>query len=271
MPEAVATLAPSGAGRFQDWIWPGRLTACGQGVTMDTSCTSRNGSASQAGITLGFGGGINVPVAVNAGVACVRMPCGPGAVGVAFRVPMLMLLRTTKQFISAAYDDQAVYRYVWMFAGDGVAANAGQDFGLEFIQTGAAGGARILADVGFGFGFRVADANVLQFIARGPNGLVTTPFTAAPFNTALWHTLDLRIKSATDTSEATLDLRLDDQVVNLGPANSSWAPGTNLPPSALVGAQVGFEAQLVSAAGNVNNLYTHQLRFMTAPTVALTL
>jgi hypothetical protein len=272
--EGVATLPPAGAGRFADWIWPSRHTALGSAGGVDTSCNSRHGPTSVQGTSVGIGGG-GPPVlaTVRNGVACVTIPCGPGAAGTLYRHqdPMGMFFRTSRANVSPTDDDQACYRIIWLFCGSGLAVNAGQDFGLEICRIGAAGLGRINAGGDDGFGIRIQDANILQWLVRGPNGFLTQNITAAPFDTTAWHSVDLRITSATATADATLELRLDDAVVNLGTANTSWAAGTNLPPAAILAAQVGFMPVQCSVAGNNNALFTHQLRMIAAPSVLMTL
>jgi hypothetical protein len=185
--------------------------------------------------------------------------------------PMGLFIRTSKSNVVPAADDMANYRIIAMMAGSGLAVNAGQDFGLEFTQAiGTAG--RVVADANSGWGLRIQDVNTVQFITRGGNGLVTVTLTTAPFDTSVWHVYEFRISSATDTVDAKLELRIDNAVVaNLGALNTSWAAGTNLPFNNFNLGNMGFMTSLVSAAGNNNSLFVHQLRFQAGPSFIMTL
>lgn len=273
MSEAIATLAPAGAGRFEDWIWPSRATAAGA-AAITPACTGRNRVGDILGATAAIGGGATAPVAdVRLGVPSVRMFCDAvNGVSFQFYPPMGIFFKSTKSAVNPIDDDIAVTRIVWTFCGSGIAPGAGLDMGLEISQLGGAAAAkRILVDATNGFGWRLADANVLQWIVRGPNGLVTLNVTAAPFDLTIWHTLDMRITSATSTDEASLTVLLDNAPVNLGVLNSSWAAGTNLPPIAQLAATVGYVPNLVCNPNPINQFWTYQLRCMRAPLAIATL
>ncbi len=271
MQEAVATLSPSGASRIEDWIWPSRMQAA-QGPFNDLQCSARNGAVSVTGVTAGVGaGGLN-RATLYLGVPCFSTVCtAVDATHWLFYAPMALFFATSRVAMNPPENDRAVYRIIWTFAGSGLAPNAGIDFGLEFTRiVGTLG--RILIDVADGFGFRL-NGTTLEWIVRGPNGLKTVNIATAAggFDITQWHTLDMRIRGATATADATLELLLDGTAVNLGAANSSWAAGTNLPPEALVGVNVGFRPNIFAAAGNANSINVYQLRRICAPTVAATL
>jgi hypothetical protein len=266
--EQVATLPPAGASRSLDLIWPGRLTAAGGAGGYDTSCTMRHGTASILGTTTGIGGGTTNIADVKLGVPAVKHVC-TGVAGNAFNFPFPVVFPTSKSNIIPAYNDAAVYRVVWMFAGSGLAPNANTDFGLEFIHASVT--TRIFTGAGPGWGFRLVDGNTLAFVCRGGNGLIQQNLTVAPFDTSIWHVLDIRMTAATQTQDALLTALLDDVPLNLGGLNSSWAAGTNLPVQQLSGGFVGFFPSLVISGGNANNYWTHQLRMIAAPSAFATL
>lgn len=276
MPEAVATLAPAGAGRMADLIWPGRLTAAGP-AALDTSHTGRTRSENLTGSILGIGPSSQNPVAdVRLGVPCAKFTVdATSGVGLRFYPAMGFTFATSPQFFSPSSVVNMATRIIWAFCGSGTAPAAGADFGLEIVQPASGLGQRILTDAVNGFGFRLADANTLQFITRGPNGLITVNLVV---DTTTWHVLDLRIVSASGTPtgggagpDATLTVRLDGQVLNLGTLNSSWAAGTNLPPVTASGGTMGWMPTLVWNPNPINNSWTYQLRFIQAPSLIATL
>jgi hypothetical protein len=201
-------------------------------------------------------------------VPAVKHVC-TGAGGNQLQFPFPLIFPTTKSNVIPPFNDQAVYRIVWLFAGSGVAPNANTDFGLEFIHASIA--SRIFTGAGPGWGFRLVDGNTLAFVCRGGNGLIQQNLTVAPFDTTAFHSLDIRVTAATQTADALLSARLDDVPLNLGALNSSWAAGTNLPVQQLSGGAVGFFPALVISGGNANNFWTHQLRLIAAPTSFATL
>lgn len=271
MSEAVATLAPRGAARIQDLIWPGRLTAAGP-AAFATDHTGRTRTENLTGTVVGISGGTANPIAdVKLGVPSVKITCDAvGGISLRFYPSMGFFLNTTKSTQTPGAPNN-VTRIVWAFSGSGIAPNAGSDMGLEIVPPGGFGTGRILVDASPGWGFRLADANVLQFIVRGPNGLFTIPLTANPFDLTAWHVVDLRMTSASSTTEATLDVRLDGVPQNLGPLNSSWAAGSNLPAIALNAGTIGFMPCLVANPNPINAFWTYQLRFIQAPTVIATI
>lgn len=280
MSEAIATLAPAGAARVVDLIWPSRLSALGPAL-LDTGHTGRTRSEIYSGSIAGFGpASVNPSPDVRLGVPCAKFSVdGTSGVSLRFYPAMAFTVATSPQIWSPVGINVAT-RIVWIFCGSGIAPNAGLDFGLEFVQPSALG-SRILVDAVAGFGFRLADANTLQFIVRGPNGLVTVALTAAPFDLTTWHVLDIRIVSASGPPafinpatlgpDATLTVRLDGQVLNLGALNSSWATGTNLPPTPLGAGSMGFVPTMPFSPNPINNAWVYQLRFMQAPTIVGTL
>lgn len=272
MPETVANLTPSGAGRIIDWIWPGFRTGAG-GPNYNTESTSRSGSTGIVGVAVGYGGGGGAcPADVANGVPCVRIICGPGVQGNGFVFgvePMSMFFPTTKSNIVPAVNDEAAYRVVVAMAGSGLAPNAVHDLGIEFIPSSST--SRIAQDGADGFGLRLNSANVVQFIASGgPGGGIVQDLTAAPFDVTAFHTYDFRILAATNVADAQLSLLIDDVPVDLGATNSTWGgPGSHLPPQHLSANAVGFRPNLLASAGNTNFIRVAFLRFMAAPSLAM--
>lgn len=269
MSESVATLPSSGAGRFQDLIFPGRLTAIGSAL-VDTFHTGRTRTENFQGTSVGLGGGVPNPAAtVRLGVPCVNFNCTAVA-GIMFRFyPAMGFMLATGQNSTTPGSGLAnnVTRIIWSFCGSGIAPNAGSDMGLEIVPPSGFFSGRILGDVSPGWGFRLASANSLEFIVRGPNGLITLPFVV---DTTTWHVLDMRIVAASSGQDATLSVLLDNVPMNLGALNSSWAAGTNLPPAALINAQLGFMPCIVCNPNPINNFWVYQLRFIQASTLMAT-
>jgi hypothetical protein len=184
-----------------------------------------------------------------------------------------MSLRTSRSLISQRTDDLMVYRYVFNAAVSGIAVAAGHDFGFEIVRWPGAGvAARLVADNVPGIGLRIQDGNTVQLVVNGPNGIVVTALTVAPFDTTQWHTYDLRIFNATATADAFLTLRIDNAVQALSAINSNWgAVGTNLPPTTLLGSFVGWVPTIISDANNNNGLFVQQLHMIAAPNELMTL
>ncbi len=271
MPESVVNLLSSGAGRFQDWIFPDPEAFVGS--TVGVGLRSRNGLGSGGSVPVlrstGIAGGTSIDMDVFHGVPCVAIRSGPGDASFALSATSagFIQIATTKSNLSPTVNDQACKRLVINMAAAAV-PNAAHDFGF-FIPRFSALTGRILADGNDGFGVRLAGVGLCEFITRGPNGLITVPLAVNPIG--VWNTFDFRILDATATDEAGLNLLINNAPVNLGPLNSSWAAGTNLPPAALVGGFSGFMPMMCSNAGNVNTLYVQQTRYITAPSVLMSL
>lgn len=271
MPESVANLTPSGAGRIRDWIFPGVISGAGQ-ANFGVSQTSRSGSQESQGTVTGYGGGGNTaPSAVINGVPCVKIQCGPAATGLGFffgQVTMSMFFPTTKSNIVPLVNDESAYRVVAALAGSGLAPNANTDIGIEFC--GNSGATRISQDGASGWGLKFSGA-ALQFIAQGgPGGGVTLDITPAGFDITQWHVYDFRIIAANKNNDATLALLIDNVPANLGPTNSTWGGGgSHLPPQTLSAGVMSFRPSLIASAGNANFIACAFLRFMAAPSLAM--
>lgn len=275
MPEAIVSQLPSGAGRFQDFIWPDPMQSASGAVNshirgringVDQGFTS---PGSQFNIGGGTGGN---QVSILQGVPCAQLVSAVGAgVQYGFYPGFHMALRTSRSAISPICDDCFVYRLIVIMAGPGVVVANNQDFGFEVVRwTGAL--ARLAADGADGFGIRLADANTAQLIVHGPNGLVATNLTAAPFDTTIFHTYEFRVFQAGPTSDAFLTLRLDGAVIALSAVNSNFAaPGTNLPATALTGNFMSFVPTMVSGANQAANLFVQRCRMIAAPSELMTL
>lgn len=265
--EAVVSPVSPGAGRFQDWMWPDPQ-AYG-GINIGTGVRQRNGlGAAAVATTTALGGGTAPIAAVIAGVECAQiLSAAAGPAGVAFRFVNAGLshIKTSKSNINPIADDQACKRFLINMAGGGIAIGAG-DFGFQVTRN-SAGAGRIVGDANDGFGLQIQNGNVINFIVRGPNGLIApVALTGAPFDTTAWHTYDFLIIDATSTNEASLSLKIDNVPVALPALSASWAIGTNLPPAALTGGLVGFTPVVVSDSKNNNGFFVQQLRMITAPT-----
>lgn len=276
--DQVASLLPAGAGRFQDFVWPDEVVgANGVGASM----RARNGGGIVTGTNVAIGGGIGALTAVINGVPCQQLLSNVGVGNQRLMYPGFpVMLRVQRSKIGPYCDDCSVYRIIFTAATGAVAPAANRDWGFELsIYQGAPGfTSRIVVDAAPGIGLRFNSANVVQLLVRGPNGLVITDLTAAPFTTVnTFHTFDMRFFSATEFVDAFWTLRIDGGVVALSDVNSNWgAVGTNLPPMSGVGggagtSTVGFIPSIVSDANNNNGLFVKQLRCIAAPSELMTL
>jgi len=272
MPDIVASQLPPGAGRFQDLIWPDPFLSY-QAVA--AQMRGRNNSATSApGTQILIGGGAGNNVSIIAGVPCQQSVSAVGAGTQKLFYPGFpVMLRTSRSLISPFVDDTSVYRFIVTMCRNGAAAAAGRDIGFELVRYNGAAASRIAADNAPGIGLRLQSANVVQLLVNGPNGLVVTDLTAAPFNTDLeWHAFDLRFFSATSTTDARWTLRIDGAPIALSDINSSWgAVGTNLPPVPLNGANVGFVPSLISDANAGTGLFAQLVHLIAAPSELMTL
>jgi hypothetical protein len=270
MTDIVASKLPAGAGRFQDFVWPDPLQL---GAGINSNSRPRVGMVTAPGNVANIGGGTTSIAAVQNGVPCVQVPSAVASgTQKQFYPGFSCWWRTSKSLISPRVDDAFVYRFLWNFAGAGIALVGARDFGFEIVRfAGPAVVARLVGDNVPGIGFRIQDANTLQFLVNGPNGLQTVNLTAAPFDTTKFHSIDLRVFCASATADASLTVRLDDSPVALSTANSSWSAGTNLPAMQGTGSFVGFVPTIVSDAAANNSFFVQTLRMICAPSELMTL
>jgi hypothetical protein len=173
--------------------------------------------------------------------------------------------RLNPSFITT--DDLAFTRIIWvgMAMGNPV-GGAATDVGGYVIQANSATPDMRLMSGGIpGFGFQFPTQSTIQFVIRGPNGLVT--LAIPQISDLLLHTYELRILPSTRANYATLQAFVDGVPLALPALSSSWAPGTNLPPLLIVGGKLGFAPGLVNNCLASANLLINQLRVIQAPTL----
>lgn len=271
MPDQVASLLPSGAGRFQDFIWPSPLQMLGNGV--GASFISRiGGGATMPGAVVIFGAGAAATVFAIGGGVMQQIPTDVANAGSQrlFYPGFPVMLRTSRTPIDGTVDDCAVYRFV-IVMGATASIGAGGEQGFQITQYNAGGGQRIVADASPGIAIDLANGlGSPRVIVRGPNGLQTQDLS--PTTAAFLSTYDIRLFSATAKADAFWTLRINGQVQPLLAINSSWgAPGTNLPPAASSGGAVGFTPSLVASAQATSALFVRSCQLIAAPTELMTL
>lgn len=261
-----AILAP-GAGRYRDYCFPepGYVVA---NLTQQVS-GQRQGNGGEAGPTFARAlytadPGTPPPFVYN-GVNTLVINATAGPAGQSFCFGCLCP-RLAPSFITT--DDCAVTRMYWIMAINQPPANANTDFGGYVMQVNSATpDMRLIAGIP-GFGFQYASMSIVNFRIQGPNGLITIPLTAAPFDCSLLHIFELRLIPSTSVQWAFLQAFIDSVPVSLGAAlNSSWAPGTNLPPLAISGGKLAFGPGVINnSLQGVGSLLLQQLRVISAPT-----
>lgn len=265
--ETLISPVPPGAGRFRDWMWPdpGNLDNPPTSFTSNRLGTTLVGTNPVAA-TLGFGGGTTTLAATINGIDCAQI-VSTAAAGAGYRFDNTMIahIKTTLNSVPFQCDDEQCFRVFCTMALQNP-PTPGTDYGFEMVQGSGTG--RILQEALNGFGFQLQTANIVNLIVRGPLGLLTVALTAAPFDTTQFHTYELRITSASSNLDAGLAVLIDNvPVAGLPVTVTSWAAGTGLPASALVGGRVGFRAAVYNVSGINNALFVARLRFMSAPTM----
>lgn len=258
MPEAIASQLSPGAGRFRDFIWPDPAALDNPPAAQ---ITSRDSTINTAGAVVTGGPCGN---AAWLGVECASLGSnGAGGTTILrFDGGMNMHIKTARVAIPPANDDEHCFR-VYCNMAIAAAPNAGAE--MAWNCTAADGNGWLTGgSPATGWGFYFADANSVFLRARGPNGTVVTQVLAG--DVTQWHSYELRITNATATADAQFQVRIDGVVVNVPPAFSSWAAGTNLPGAAVRATRVGFRPVLASGDGKANQLYVSCLRMMSAPT-----
>lgn len=274
MPDQVASLLPSGAGRFQDFIWPDPLQWGGPGI--GAAHRSRTaGGAEATGTQVLFGAGTAGFPQVIIEQPFVQIPSGAANSGIQYIMypGFPVTLRTSRTPIDGTTDDCAVWRFLIVMSAERNVAGGGEQ-GFQITQWNNGAGCRLIGDNAPGFALDLPDqTNDIWFRANGPNGLQSinlgTPGQASSFLS----TFDLRVFSATATADAFLTLRCNGVVAAIPAIFSNWgAVGTNLPPVGSVAGSVGFVPSLVSSSQAANGVLAVQsLEMMCAPTELNTL
>ena len=164
-------------------------------------------------------------------------------------------------------DDMAFNRIVFIGMGmgnppGGAATDVG---GYVVIPNSGTPDMRVMSGGISGFGFQFPTQSTVQFVIRGPNGLVT--LAIPQINDLLLHTYEMRILPSTRTAYAQLQVFVDFVPLALPALSSSWAPGTNLPSIAITSNRMGFAPGLINNCLASANLLINQLRVIQAPTL----
>lgn len=270
MSDQVGSQLPSGAGRFQDFVWPDPIGAMENGV--GASIRSRiGGGVAMPGTVVLFGGGLPCVIGSFGGDVFQTLQANVGVGSQRMFYPGFpVTLRTSRSLIDGTVDDCAVYRFLMVMSSS---ANAGAngEMGFQLTQWANGAGTRIIGDNAPGVGINLPlGTNEVDVIVRGPNGLVVTPLVV-PGNATFMSTFDLRFFSATATADAFWTLRVNGNVIPMSAANSSWAAGTNLPPAANVGGSVGFVPSLVCSGNSNSLLAVRSVQLIAAPSELMTL
>ena len=259
MPEAVASMLSSGAGRMRDYAWPSPPSLCTGGAANLAVRLGGEAFVNNPIVTaVGFGGGGSTTGALVNGVAMADMPSTAVALnGVAwFAANAGFNIRTAPQLYGPDADQESAFRCIFIMAAQ-FGGGGGFDIGGGVCMA-RQSNCRPLADNENGIFIRIGGANVAQLVIRGQNGLVTQALTSAPFDTTQLHSYELRIVSAgvQAGAYAQLQVLIDAAVVPGLPAiSTSWAPGTNLPANQRNGTQMGYFPTMHNTSGLANHLY----------------
>jgi hypothetical protein len=207
------------------------------------------------------------PVALN-GVSMIAIVSGAAA-GQAYSFGGSLFPRLSPSLITA--DDQAFTRVIWNMCAGNAPGAANTDFGGYIVQPGSSTpDMRLMSGGILGFGFQISALGVggINLVIRGPNGLIT--LNLPTLDSSILHALEMLILPGTRTNYAQLQAFADGVPIVLPALSSSWAPGTNLPPLAIVGNRLGFSPGVINnclAGANLLLNATAGLRVMTAPTL----
>lgn len=255
-----------GAARYRSYIWPDplQLAANAGAVQQSVGVRGRMATGGPSNVFAGYGGGNAVQI-VNgmAGYAITNVLAGGG--GYRFQGNICQL-KTSRSLIGPPFDDQSVIR-VWANLACSSGTPATQDQGLVLVHPGGIA-QRIIADLAIGFGFQIGQTGIVSFLIRGPNGLLTLPITAAPFDVTKHHTYEMWLVSASQSADANLSAFIDNVAVPLPALSRSWGPGSNLPPSVFISGECNFAVQLTSDP-KINGAVMHiqQLGIAWGPTL----
>lgn len=274
MLETVGNALSPGAGRFLDFMYPQLNTQVGP-----TANGSLRLGQSLAGVTLASGNGATLTYLRDATyemdyVNMLVTATAGNLAAVEFNGVGLHLCTKPRGGVAPLLNDLLVYRLLaTMFVpGGAFPLNDGfRDFGFQVVKQGIG---RIVGSGQFGWGFQIVDANTVQFISRDEAGLVITPITAAPFDTTIPHCYEMRISSATATTDALLSILIDNVPQELPVSQSSWAVATRRLPANIPGGgngALGWVPWILNSGGQPCSLGLMQFRMVAAPSILATL
>lgn len=261
---------PTGAGRYRSYTYPDV-----SGLLVTTTSPSNMGVRGRIAtggpgvLSSAFGGGFAgpFPALVNniPGLLITNNP-GSGMIKMQGQIGNVKTARG-QHVQSQAADDSTCMR-VWANMQVSNGAPITNDQGFYMVQPGGVT-PRVIIDGGAGFGFNIGQTGVVSFVTRGPNGLITTALTAAPFDVTQHHTYEMWIQGMTPTSDGSLTALIDGIVVPLPALSRNWRAGTNLPPNVTLSAESGFVPAWVTSNGILNStVHMHQLGIAWGPTLA---
>jgi hypothetical protein len=260
--------ASAGAARYRSYVWPdpSQLFV----TTAIPNTVGVRGRISSVGLgvqTSNFAGGAtNFPGLVN-GLAGALITNNPGSLLIRIQGQICNIKTQRGQHIQPATADDSTCSRVWANLACSTGAPITNDQGLYMVQPGGIT-PRVILDGGAGFGFLVGQAGVVSFVVRGPNGLILTPLTAAPFDVTAHHTYELLIAGVTPFSDGSLTALIDGIAAPLPALSRSWGPGTNLPPNVTNAAESGFVPAITSSNGVLNStVHVQQLGIAWGPTL----
>ncbi len=231
MGDVVASVPPSGAGRFVDVSWPSQTFIQSRVVGFNPSSTPNN---------VGIGGGSSQTYGTYQGIDYLSLDSTAGGAGWGVKFDTLGLLHiitsTPVPWSFRNMDDAVIRIYAVMATGQIPAAN--RNVGLQIVSNVAGVVPDLMGGGVNGFGLNLDNTGTWQWTCRGPNGLVQSPIpNSDPVN---WHAYEIRIVQPVGAIAASLSLLIDNVPVALPALSSSWAAGTNLPAAATGAGRNGF-------------------------------
>lgn len=260
---------PAGAARYRSYIWPDPAFL-GQNAGGSGNIGARGIASGQITfLTSGFNGGTTPICAIVNSLIGVTLPMTATA-GVGIRMqPTIADLKTSRNSIPLSADDCRCTR-VWANLAASTGCALTQDQGFFMVHPGGVA-QRIVQDVATGFGFFIGQNNVVSWMVRGPNGLVTTNLTstAGGFDITKHHTYEIIMVSSIANADAYLFALIDSIPQTIPVLSRSWGTGTNLPANTTVSSISGFAPEVVAdirSAGTT--LHCQQLGVAFGPTIA---
>lgn len=261
-----------GTSRFRDWIWPDP-TQLNQNPSSELGArlgtlTHGSGASPATALTTDYNGGGSNNIGFWNGIMCSAVTSGPAAgQGRSLRFDgMAGFVKTSKNLIGPFQDDLHCWRFLWNMAITAATPDTSRDCGGWLVIPNV--NPRPIADNAKGFGFRYKDANTVVFFANGNNGYTETPLTAAPFDVTAWHSYELAIQGATSAQDASLVAYIDGAAKPLPTLFGSWATGSNLPFSGILGGRGGFAPAVCNVANSSLTLVVQQVRSMCGPFIS---
>jgi len=265
--EVALAYPPPGAGRFTDYLWPAPFT-----YDVNSVGVLRSDSSSAPIISPSFGGGggaLASTIVVDGGVVAVSLntsavvASGATVNFINKRIPVL----TAKNLAgNQSVNDLCNWRLVFIVAAVAPPAAIGEMTCSLTVDPGHS--SDWITTLNPGFGFQFLNRGAVNLTAINAGVLHTTPLTGAGFDATKFHGYELRMTSATATSDAQLAVLIDNVPAPVPAAFSTWGAGTNLPNTQIVAGGVGFLPVINNSSKFANSLHVHQFRSIAGPTPA---